>query len=79
MSGELLLTILSSVAQQESETISTHVKLGLKMKMQHGELVGFNGCLGYDYNPIDKSIYINETEAEIVRFIFERYRDDLGS
>lgn len=27
MSGELLLTILSSVAQQESETISSHVKL----------------------------------------------------
>lgn len=79
MSGELLLTILSSVAQQESETISSHVKLGLKMKMQRGELIGFNGCLGYDYNPIDKSIYINETEAEIVRFIFERYRDGLGS
>ncbi len=32
MSGELLLTILSSVAQQESENTSTHVKLGLKMK-----------------------------------------------
>ena len=32
MSGELLLTILSSVAQQESENISTHVKLGLKKK-----------------------------------------------
>lgn len=79
MSGELLLTILSLVAQQESETISLHVKLGLKMKMQRGELIGFNGCLEYDYNPINKSIYINETEAEIVRFIFERYRDGLGS
>lgn len=32
MARELLLTILSSVAQQESETISAHVKLGLKMK-----------------------------------------------
>ena len=29
MAGELLLTILSSIAQQESENISTHVKLGL--------------------------------------------------
>ena len=37
MAGELLLTILSSVAQQESETISAHVKLGLKMKQQRGE------------------------------------------
>ena len=37
MSGELLLTVLSSVAQQESETIGSHVKLGLKMKMKRGE------------------------------------------
>ena len=50
MAGELLLTILSSVAQQESETISAHVKLGLKMKQQRGELIGYNGCLGYNYN-----------------------------
>ena len=37
-SGELLLTILSSVAQQESENILYHVKLGFKMKKEHGEL-----------------------------------------
>ena len=42
MSGELLLTILSSVAQQESETISSHVKLGLKMK-SHASL-SLEGC-----------------------------------
>ena len=44
MDGELLLTVLSSVAQQEVENISANVKKGLKMKMQRGELVGFNGC-----------------------------------
>lgn len=48
MSGELLLTILSSVAQQESETISSHVKMGLKMKSERGELVGFNNCMVID-------------------------------
>lgn len=41
MDGELLFVILSSVAQQEVENISTNVKKGLKMKMQRGELVGF--------------------------------------
>lgn len=50
MDGELLLVILSSVAQQEVENISANVKKGLKMKMQRGELVGFQGCLGYDYH-----------------------------
>ena len=33
MNGELLLVILSSVAQQESESIAGNVKIGLKMKM----------------------------------------------
>ena len=73
MAGELLLTILSSVAQQESETISSHVKLGLKMKQQRGELIGYNGCLGYTYDKENKSISINQEEAEIVKYIFNRY------
>ena len=64
MDGELLLVILSSVAQQEVENTSAYVKKGLKMKMKRGELVGFQGCLGYDYHPEDKSIKINEEEAE---------------
>lgn len=79
MAGELLLTILSSVAQQESETISSHVKLGLKMKQQRGELIGYNGCLGYTYDKESKSISINEEEAEIVRYIFNRYAQGIGS
>lgn len=78
MDGELLLVILSSVAQQEVENISANVKKGLKMKMQRGELVGFQGCLGYDYHPEDKSISINEEEAEIVRYIFRRYIEGAG-
>ena len=60
MSGELLLTILSSVAQQESETISSHVKLGLKMKSQRGELVGFNNCYGYHYDSKTNKMIIIE-------------------
>lgn len=79
MSGELLLTVLSSVAQQESETIGSHVKLGLKMKMKRGELIGNGGCYGYICN-IKKGIYeINEKEAETVRFIFNSYLEGYGA
>ena len=73
MDGELLLTILSSVAQQEVQNISANVKKGLKMKMQRGELIGFQGCLGYDYDKTTKTMTVNEEEAKIVRYIFERY------
>lgn len=78
MDGELLLVVLSSVAQQEVENISVNVKKGLKMKMKRGELVGFQGCLGYDYNKEDKTITVNEKEAEIVRYIFNRYIEGAG-
>jgi DNA invertase Pin-like site-specific DNA recombinase len=79
MDGELLLVILSSVAQQEVENISANVKKGLKMKMKRGKLVGFQSCLGYDYDPIDKTISINEEEAKIVRYIFDRYIEGMGA
>ena len=75
MNGEMLLVILSSLAQQESESISANTTMGLKMKMKRGEMVGYNGCLGYDYDPETKTISINEEEAEIVRYIFKRYVD----
>lgn len=79
MDGELLLVVLSSVAQQEVENISDNVKKGLKMKMKRGELVGFQGCIGYDYDPETKSISVNPDEVEIVKYIFTRYVQGAGS
>ena len=76
--GEFLLTILSSVAQQEVENTSAYVKKGLKMKMKRGEMVGFQGCLGYDYDSETKTLSINEEGAEAVRFIFEQYNAGAG-
>lgn len=79
MQGEMLLTILSSLAQQEVESLSQNVKLGLKMKMKRGEMIGFNGCLGYDYHSEDKTITVNEEEAETVRMIFDMYVQGYGA
>ena len=78
MDGELLLTILSSVAQQEVENISAHVKKGLRMKMQRGELVGGPRCLGYNFDWETRQITINEEEAKVVRYIFNRYLEGIG-
>ena len=75
--SEMLLTTLSAVAQQESENISEHVKLGLQMKMNRGELIGFNRCYGYR-NENDKLVIIDE-EAEVIKFIFDKYCDGHGA
>ena len=60
LNGEMLLTILSSLAQEEVESLSSNVKMGLQMKMKRGELVGFNGCFGYDYHQDTKMITVND-------------------
>lgn len=78
MDGELLLTILGAVAQQEVQNTSEHVKKGVAMKLQRGEMYGNNSCLGYDYHPETQSLTINEKEAEIVRYIFKRYLEGAG-
>ena len=77
--GEILLTVLSSVAQQESETISSHVKLGLAMKMKRGELVGFHGCYGYNYDKLTKTITVNDEEKRVIQFIFEKFIQGYGT
>ena len=79
MNGEMMLTILSSLAQQEVESLSSNVKMGLKMKMKRGELIGFNGCLGYDYHSEDKTLTVNPDEAETVRMIFDLYLQGYGT
>lgn len=79
MDGELLLVVLSSVAQQEVENISENVKKGLKMRMKRGELVGSQACLGYDYDTKKKRLIINKEEAEVVKLIFKLYIEGNGS
>ena len=79
MDGELLLVVLSSVAQQEVENISANVRKGLAMKMSRGELVGTPKAFGYDYDEETKQISINPEEAEIVKYIFQRYVEGAGS
>lgn len=79
MQGEMLLTILSSLAQSEVESLSENVKMGLKMKMKRGELIGFNGCFGYGYDKESKSISVNEKEAETVRMIYDLYLQGYGT
>lgn len=79
MNGELLLTIMSSLAQQEVESLSQNVKIGLQMKMKRGEMVGFNGCFGYDYNLETKTLSVNEDEAQTVRMIYYMYLQGYGT
>lgn len=78
MAGELLLTVLASVAQQESETISSHVRLGFKMKKERGEIVGRGDCYGYSFNAKTNELIVVEDEAKIIKMIFKLYLEGFG-
>lgn len=79
MESEMQLSLISALAQNEVESLSQNVSLGVQMKMSRGELMGFNSCLGYDYHPEDKSISINEQEADTVRMIYDLYVQGYGA
>jgi DNA invertase Pin-like site-specific DNA recombinase len=73
--GELLFTILSSLAQDESRNISENCKWGIRTNFKNGKVtICPSGFLGYDTDA-DGHIVINEKEAAVVRRI---YREFLG-
>lgn len=71
--GEIMLTIMASLAQQESQSLSQNVKLGLQYRYQQGEIqVNCARFLGYTKDEKKKLIVVPE-EAEIVKRIYREY------
>ncbi len=71
--GEVLLTIMASLAQQESQSLSQNVRLGLQYRYQQGKVqVCANRFLGYDKDE-DGNLVINPEEAEVVKRIYREY------
>lgn len=73
--GEVLMTIMAALAQQESESLSANVRLGIQFRNQQGKVqVNHNRFLGYTKNEDGKLIIVPE-EAGIVRRIYAEYMD----
>ncbi len=68
--SEMLLTIKSTLAQEESRSTSTRVKWGQTRRMEQGVVFG-RSLLGYDVQ--NGKITVNQQGAEIVRMIFHKY------
>ncbi len=72
-SGELLLTIMASLAQQESQSLSQNVKLGLQFRYQSGQVqVNTEHFLGYTKDE-NGNLIIEPEEAKIVRRIYYEF------
>ena len=73
-SGELMVTILASIAQQESASISQNVRMGINFGFQEGRgRVNFSSFLGYRRGDKAGTYEIVPAEADVVRRIYRQF------
>lgn len=76
MNSEMFATFPGMVAQQESVSISQNMRWSYKKRMESGE---FNCCApAYGFDLINGKLVINETEAAVIRRIFDLYLQGVG-
>ena len=70
--SELILTIMASIAQEESRSISQNVTWGKRVSFQQGKVsFAYKNFLGY--KKVDDKLVIDEDQAVIVRLIYRMY------
>jgi DNA invertase Pin-like site-specific DNA recombinase len=75
--GEMILTLLASIAQEESRSVSENMKWRIKKDFQEGMIWG--GRSSYGYKLEDRKLSIIPEEAEVVKLIFELYIEGHGA
>ena len=71
--GEVLLTIMSSLAQEESRSISENCTWGQRKRFADGKVtVPFKRFLGYDRGE-DGNLVVNQEQAKVVRRIYQMF------
>lgn len=77
--GELLITIMSSLAQEESRSISENVTWGVRKGFQDGKFsIGYKNFLGYEKGE-DGRPKIVESEAAIIKTIYQLFLEGLST
>ena len=73
--GEMMLTLLASVAQEESRMTSERMKWRVRNNYENG--LPWNGTI-YGYKLVNGSFVIVPHEADVVRYIFDRFLQGAG-
>ncbi len=71
MESELLLSIMGSIAEAESTSIAENSKWSIRLRFQNGTFKVSYPPYGYYWDKEKAELFINEEEAEVVRFIFD--------
>ena len=86
--GELRLTIMATLAQEESRKVSERVRAGQHISRSKNILYGCGNILGYDlkrnigpdgkWDPSENTYIINPEQAETVKMIYDLYEEGNG-
>ena len=76
MSSELMLSILSSIAESESRSISENSKWSVKHRFENGTYI--ISCPPYGYENKDGKMVVVPEEAEVVKDIFSMALSGMG-
>src|SRR5699024_9910970 len=77
MESELMLSILSSLAENESVSLSENSKWSIRQRFKHGTYKLSYPPYGYDY--IDEQVIVNEKQAQVVKRIFNSVLEGMGT
>lgn len=78
--GRMMVQLLAMFAQFERDMIVDRVTAGMERKAANGCWKGGPPPPGYDVDPATDRLTVNETEAVLIRLIFDLYtKDRLGS
>lgn len=76
--GELLITVLSSISQEEARSISENTTWGQRKRFADGKVsVPFKRFLGYDRGA-DGNLVVNPEQAKTVKLIYKLFLTDLS-
>ena len=78
LTTEFMVSVYSSLAQEESVSISQNQRMSYQRRMERGELITCKAPFGYRIAD-KKNLEIIAEEAEIVRWIYERYLNGKSS
>jgi len=73
--GEVLLSLVSAVAQNEILTQSDNIKWGIRRKYEIGSVSSVPLGKFYGYDKVDGKLVINEAQAEVIRRIYQEFLD----
>lgn len=71
--GVILESLLEGLAEYYSKNLAQNVTRGMRVARQHGFFTG--GTIPYGYRVEEKKLVPDETEARVVRKVFEMYAD----